>query len=531
MPRLSHVVFATLLAISAAKPCGRITSSQLSPTVTQGTSASYSNVHNISTVMSSASSTASTVDSSGSLGISAAAISSYPAQNASFSISYTPLTPGSEASTISFSATEPSSSSATESTTSAATTTTDTSTTESSTTTTASTEPSASSTGNQCLEALALQTENAVADCSARLIVTVTPPASTVTQTETVTAIESTVDFTLFTETVTTTDVTETLVFTTSTTITASTETDTITEQTTSTTTTTTIDTASTTVSTTSFDYLGGVTARGLAARETASPALPDYAATACSSWDEYVSACQYLGVETSTVTLPAATETVTEPISTSATTTWSTVSSTQTDVVSKTATVSSTEIDIESLTTTTTTTQTDVVTSTVTVVTTTTPTSVDSLSCQATGISFRVRAPNTDGTTRYMNVVNTLIAWQTFGSSPSASSLASSTWILNAGGYLGLASGTQVAYYDVTSTASSVQIKIATTSTVNAGIAAGTYAEVQGCVDRQTNNVTLTASGRYNILSCGNALYLSTGSGTDIRSDCQLMVSTAVLT
>ncbi|KAK6084427.1 hypothetical protein SCUP234_03216 [Seiridium cupressi] len=490
--------------------------------MTQGTSASHSNVHNISTVMTSASSTASTVDSSGSPSISTAAISSYSAQNASFSISYTPLTPGSEASTISFSATAPSSSSATESTTSAARTTTETSTTESNHDRHALTEFP--------LKALALQTENADADCSARLIVTLTPPVSTVTQTETVTALESTVDFTLFTETVTTTDVTETLVFTTSTTITASTETDTITEQTISTITTTSTDTASTTVNTTSFDYLGGVTARGLAARETASPALPDYAATACSSWDEYVSACQYLGVETLTVTLPGATETVTEPIPTSATTTWSTVSSTQTDVVSETATVSSTQIDIESLTATTATTQTDVIASTVTVLTTTTPTSVVSLSCQATGISFRVRAPNTDGTTRYMNVVNGLIAWQTSISNPSATLLASSTWILNAGGYLGLASGTQVAYYDVTSTASSVQIKIATPSTVATGIAAGTYAEVRGCVDRQTNNVSLTAKGRYNILSCGNALFMSSGSGTDIRGDCQLMVSTAVL-
>ncbi|KAH6645231.1 hypothetical protein BKA67DRAFT_542202 [Truncatella angustata] len=598
MLRPTHVIIAALLTISAAKPCVRVPSSQLLPIITQGTSASYSNPYSITpvTTLTSSSSSgngATTIDS-GSFSISTESILSYSAQTTSLSISYTSLAPSSEASTIGLSTTEPISSSTrytepltnVSSLNSEASTTTDvaitfsasasssanaptnaastaeysttgssnaqTSTTgslpsvtpteasitEISTTTTPSTEPGPSSTGDRCFKALALQDEIAVTDCSARLVVTVTPPVSTVTQTVTVTAVERALDTALFTETITTTGVTETLLFTTSTTVTASTQTDTISEQTTFFNTLTDIYSAPTTITTTTFNYLGDLTARGLRARQTASPVLPDYAATACSFWEVYVSACQRISVEASTVTLPMATETVIESAATSATSIWSTVSSTQTDIVSVTTTVSSTQINIQSLTVTSTTTKTDAVTSTVTMLVTITPTSVVELSCQARGINFRIRGPNPDGTTRWMNVVNNaVVAWQTFSSNPTASSLASSTWVLSAGGYFGLAnpingaSETLVAYFDVvSSTALSVQIKMKPKSTVDTNVAAGTYARVPGCVDRQSNSVVLTADGRSNILSCGNSLYLSRGDGSDVRRDCILMVSTAVL-
>ncbi|KAF3013739.1 hypothetical protein E8E14_007379 [Neopestalotiopsis sp. 37M] len=402
---------------------------------------------------------------------------------------------------------------------------------ETSTTTTSSVESSPTAISDQCLEALTLQGDNAVTDCSTRLIITVTPPASTVTETATTTVSESTVDSTLFTETVTTTVLTETSLFTTSTTTTASTEVDTVAEQATVFTTTTSFYTAPTTVTTTVFNYQGSPgKARGLTARQTASPEVPEYAATACASWSKYVSACQQIGVETSTITVEAVTETVTQYASTTATITWSTESSTQTDVVSVTATVSSTQTDVESITVTTTTTETATITSVETILSTTTPTSVVPFSCQATGLSFRARNPFPDGSTRYMNTVNSVnVAWQTFPSSPSAAGLATSTWVLNTGGYLGLASNAGVAYVQVPSSAASLQVKMGTPSAVAAGVAAGTFVQVAGCIDQATSSVNMVAAGRSNMLSCGNALYLSTGTGTDIRSDCVFLAPTAV--
>ncbi|KAK6199098.1 hypothetical protein LQW54_010080 [Pestalotiopsis sp. IQ-011] len=381
------------------------------------------------------------------------------------------------------------------------------------------------------IKALTSHGDNAISDCSAKLIVTVTPAASTVTQTETVTATESTADSALFTETLTTTDATEISLFTISTTVTASTETDTISEQTTTITTTTSIYTAPPTLTTTVFNYLGAGK-RGVTARQTAEPELPEYAAAACGTLDLYVSACQRIGVETSTVTLPAATETVTQFASTTAITTWSTVSSTETDVVSVTATVSSTQTDTESVTVTTLTTETATVTSTEMVLTTTTPTSVVSYSCQPTGINFRMRAPFPDATTRFANAVsNAIVTWQAFPSSPSASSLASSTWVLGAGGYLELSSNALVAYVNApSSSASSLQVKTAAPSTVAAGVAAGTMARISGCVDRDMSSISMmTDGGRANMLSCGNAFYMSRGTGKEIRSDCVLIASLAV--
>jgi hypothetical protein len=94
----------------------------------------------------------------------------------------------------------------------------------------------------------------------------------------------------------------------------------------------------------------------------------------------------------------------------------------------------------------------------------------------------------------------------------------------LNDNAYLQLSNGALAAYVLATnaaSTASSVQVSAKAAADVDAGVAAGTYLRVAGCVRADTNEVTLLVAGRSNMLSCGNGLYLSTGTGTDIRSDC----------
>ncbi|ETS76294.1 hypothetical protein PFICI_11681 [Pestalotiopsis fici W106-1] len=514
MRRLNCAVLAALLATSAAKPCRHTPSSVSSPVATQGTSTIDSSTNNVSTLP--------TLMSTSSSRDAVATIDT----TSSVSISDTLPTPSSEASVATPSTTESESSSTifTEPSITASTSSSGASTTETSSTRNSSAESSSSSTVDQCLQALTLRGDDAVADCSARLITTVTLPASTVTKAATVTEVESTFDLALFTETATTTALTETLLFTTSTTLTASTETDTVTEQTTVFATTTSVYTAPLTVTTAVFNYAGSpVKARGLTARQSVSPGLPDYAAP--------------IGVETSTITLPAATETVTQVVSTTATTTWSTESTTQTDKVSVTATVLLTQTDIQSVTTTTTTTEMTTATSIETVQSTMTPTSVVLYSCQATGLNFRARNPFPDSTTRFMNTVSSnlntlnsnLIAWQNLPSNPSAAALATSTWVLSAGEYLGLSSNSLVAYVIASSTASSLLARMDTPAAVAAGVAAGTYVQVAGCIDQATGRVNMVADGRSNMLSCGNALYLSRGTGTDIRSDCVLLSPTAI--
>jgi hypothetical protein len=65
--------------------------------------------------------------------------------------------------------------------------------------------------------------------------------------------------------------------------------------------------------------------------------------------------------------------------------------------------------------------------------------------------------------------------------------------------------------------------------STVEASAAAGTVARIQGCVNPLTNEVTISGpGGRANILSCGNAFYLSTGLGTDVGFSCVHLFPTA---
>ncbi|KAK1772238.1 hypothetical protein QBC33DRAFT_553690 [Phialemonium atrogriseum] len=372
---------------------------------------------------------------------------------------------------------------------------------------------------NKCLKAIVYTGQDGLADCSANLIVTVTPSASTLTQT--VTDVESAVATALLTKATTETASTETLLFTETTTITASTETDIISETTTVPVTTTDVQLAAG-VTSTSTVYLVN-----LKARQTGSP-LPGYASGVCPDWDKYVEACKCAGVVPITVTATAATETVTVTADSAVTSTMSTLSSTQTDTVSVTATTSSTQTDTISLTETVTTTETTTASSTTTVLTTSTPTTVVPLTCKPQGLNFRVSSPLNDGTTRWMNVINkATIAWQTFSSGSTGTDLYSSTWVLDSNGYLGLANAIApdtsvlVAYVDLSKTGASVAVQAKPKPDVEAAVAAGTFGRVTGCVNAATSEVTLSANGRSNILTCGNGLYLSTGNGVDIRSDC----------
>lgn len=342
------------------------------------------------------------------------------------------------------------------------------------------------------------------------------------TLTQTVTDVESAVATALFTETTTETASTETLLFTETTTITASTETDIISETTTVPVTTTDVQLAAG-VTSTSTVYLVN-----LKARQTGSP-LPSYASGVCPDWDKYVEACKCAGVEPITVTATAATETVTVTADSAVTSTVSTLSSTQTDIVSVTATTSSTQTDTISVTETVTTTETTTASSTTTVLATSTPTTVVPLTCKPQGLNFRASSPLNDGTTRWMNVVNkAMVAWQTFppGPPPTAT-LYTSTWVLDSNGYLELASpiapdtSVLVAYVDLSKTGASVEVQMKPKPDVEAGVAAGTFGRVSGCVNAATSAVTISANGMSNILTCGNGLYLSTGTGVDIRPNC----------
>ena len=345
------------------------------------------------------------------------------------------------------------------------------------------------------------------------------------TYTETVTVVESAVETTWFTEGLTETAATETLLFTKTTTITAS-QTDIVSETVTVVVTVTDVQDAATTVTSTSTNYQAAAT---LKARETASALpLPVYASAVCADWDQYVNACKCASFEATTVTVPAAVETVTVTADNAVTTTVATLSATETDTIWVTVTASVTEIDTISVTEIATGTTVITVSTTTTISTTSTPTSVIPLTCRPTGVSFRASDPFPDGTTRWMNVVNSaIIAWQTFSTNPTAASLATSTWVLDSNGYLELASSALAAYVNLGTTGASVSVQAKAKADVEAAVAAGTAVRVKGCVNAATGVFTLTGTGRNNMLSCGNGLYLSTGDGTDVRSDCVKLVPT----
>jgi hypothetical protein len=379
---------------------------------------------------------------------------------------------------------------------------------------------------NTCLKAVALQKHDGIADCSSNLAVTVTPSAVTVTETATV--IQSAVETALFTETTTEIASTETLFYTETTTITASTQTNTVGETVTVPYTTTVFATAAP-VTTTSYIYETFVKAR-----QAAETTLPEYATAFCDDWNMYAKACKCAGVEPTTVTAEPATTTVTVPADDAITTTVGTVSSTQTNTVYATVTTSVTATNAAMVTETITITEAATQFLASTVQATQTPSVIIPLACRPTGEPWRASNPVADGSTRWMNAISGsgIIAWQSFSSIPAAGSVGAQTsvWTVN-NGFLehryivGSDNQVMVAYMETTATAATVRVQLKSRSAVEAGVAAGTMEKVRACVGAGDNKLRLTSRGRSNILTCGNALMLSTtADGKDYRSDCELL-------
>ncbi|CCC06726.1 hypothetical protein SMACR_00753 [Sordaria macrospora] len=411
---------------------------------------------------------------------------------------------------------------------------------------------------NKCLKALALADFEGVMDCKSNLIVTVTPSASTYT--ETVTLVQSAVDTVLFTETTTEIASTATQILTEVVTVTSATETDFLTETVTVPYTTTLVSLLPE-ITSTSTVYQNAPTVYKLKARldtltqideeptETltssspaltspASSALPTYATANCADWSQYSKACKCIGVSASTTTASAAVETVTVTASNALTTVVATLSSTYTDIISITTTVSGTETETIGATDLITATATLTVSAVETVQATSTPVSVIPLMCKPRGQSFRASMPFPDSSTRWMNNVGgSVIAWQSFSSVPAPGSAGaiSSTWTLNAEGYLEQAqpfsgaTSVYAAYVLVSDTGATVSVRPKLKADVEAGVAAGTMKRVKGCVNAGTGQLQLSANGRGNMLSCGNGLYISSGKdGKDVRSDCVLLTPAA---
>ncbi|EAA33387.1 hypothetical protein GE21DRAFT_6473 [Neurospora crassa] len=403
---------------------------------------------------------------------------------------------------------------------------------------------------NNCLKAVALADFEGVMDCKSNLIVTVTPSASTYT--ETVTLVQSAVDTVLFTETTTEIASTETRILTEVITVTsATTETDFLTETVTISYTTTLISLLPEVTSTSTIykNHPIDIDALKLKARmtqvEEANPLLPTYATADCADWSQYSKACKCIGITASTITASvavAAVETVTVTASDVAT-----LSTTSTAIISITETVSDTVTETIGVTDLITATTTLTISSAVeTATTTSTPVSIVPLVCQPRGLSFRARTSTSfpDGSTRWMNLVgNSVIAWQSFSGVPApgtATSL-SSTWVLDSNGYLELAqpvigqTSVYAAYVLTSDQGATVSVRSKLKAEVEAGVVAGTMERVKGCVDAGTGQLMLSTStqtangGRGNMLSCGNGLYLSRGKdGKDVRSDCVYLMPVA---
>ncbi|KAK3486047.1 uncharacterized protein B0T23DRAFT_244464 [Neurospora hispaniola] len=396
---------------------------------------------------------------------------------------------------------------------------------------------------NNCLKAVALADFEGVMDCKSNLFVTVTPSASTYT--ETVTLVQSAVDTVLFTETTTEIASTETRILTEVITVTLATETDFLTETVTVPYTTTLISLLPEVTSTsTAYQNPIDIETFKLKARDTltqieeANP-LPSYATADCADWSQYSKACKCVGVTASTITASvAAVETVTVTASDALTTVVATLSTTSTDIISVTETLSDTETETIGATDLITATTTLTISAVETATTTSTPVSVVPLVCKPRGLSFRAQTPYPDGSTRWMNTVGgSVIAWQSFSGVPAPGNAGAltSTWVLDSNGYLELAqpvagqSSVYAAYVLVSDKGATVSVRPKLKADVEAGVAAGTMQRVKGCVNAGTGQLTLSANGRGNMLSCGNGLYLSMGTdGKDVRSDCVYLAPVA---
>ncbi|CAP65083.1 uncharacterized protein PODANS_5_6710 [Podospora anserina S mat+] len=380
---------------------------------------------------------------------------------------------------------------------------------------------------NKCLQDITNPLFDGPQDCLSLLAVTITPEASTVTETVTEVPTMSWVETVVFTETVTSILVTETELQTVDITTTADTETVVVTVTKTIVATDTSLQTLTTTVAPASTR----IYAR--AAETELSPSMPSYATANCPSWEKYVKACKCAGVTATTITAegPSAT----------------TLTSTFTDtaaIISVPTTISIITTVVESAVTTVTDTETstalvtDTVSSTLTVDTpstvTITQTVVETVSPQASCKpgpqvfkAFALEAGTTPVYYIYANLLNGLtggISWQGPSSSTAASVQNKYIWSIDQNGYLGLAYNVPPYTYSYTaymSTASpgSNWPQVNTASSVDAQIAGGAaISKIKGCINSLTGELTLSVAGRKNILWCGQQMWMSAGLGEDIN-------------
>lgn len=377
---------------------------------------------------------------------------------------------------------------------------------------------------NKCLQAIAAAGDLGLAECAAKLTVTVTPSASIVQVT--IPVVESAVATSLSFETTTDIAFTETVVFTEFSTVTASTETSIVSSTTTVPITETHTETITTVLSATRFLYVS-IPPQKLKARQTSTPQagqvegkVPDYAFDACGGeFQKYAKACGCAGVNVVTVTASAEVETVTV-IASTLTSVVSTYHSTQTETDLVTTTTLSTVTDIIPVTDTVTSTNIVTASSTTIVTEKSTAASVPTVLCKTKGTDkhyiFRALKSD-DGSTRYMTSPNNDPSWQST-SSP-ATLPASSIWVVNADGYLENTLS-YVAYIETATAGQTVRVLSKSRSEVDVGVAAGTFTRISACVNSATNALALAALGRNNIFTCRNSLYLSSGDGTDLLAN-----------
>jgi hypothetical protein len=387
---------------------------------------------------------------------------------------------------------------------------------------------------NKCLKAVVSALGDGIQDCSSHLVVTVTPTASTITETVTVMPTEHNtfVDTLIFTETVTTTAATETQLYT----LTATVPDATYTDVSTITQTVVVTETALQTATTTAGSDL--VTTRIYPAKrgETlVASSFPAYASADCPSFDKYVAACKCAGVVATTVTAEAPSATTVTVSDTASAVTISvptTISTTETVYVSLTATTSAIQTDTVLVTATVQATETAIASSVVTMTETTTTTVVPAApTCKPPSEITPFKAQATEyGSTPvqiYANLLNGLtggITWQAASTSTSASVQNKYIWAINSFGYLVLANNVppysyQYAAYMSTSTDGSNWPQLNTEASVASQILnGGKITRIKGCINSITGELTLDAAGRTNILWCGQQLWMSYGGGEDIN-------------
>lgn len=378
-----------------------------------------------------------------------------------------------------------------------------------------------------------------LAHCAAQLTVTVTGTTNDVQTT--VTVVNSGVATSINTVTTTTTASTQTLLFTESTTTTASTQTDVATTTTTVIVPSTDVSFAPGVTSTKTIYMMEPITPRSL---QTDVPEVPKYASAAChANFAKYAKACACAGAKVVTVTAAPPVKTVTVEAGT-VTSVYSTFSSTETSTDLATATTSTTLTTVVSVTDTITSTVTETASSTTVISETSTPTSIVTVTCKAPGFVFHANVvQSNDGSIRYLNSANNnLPAWQ-IGLRPTSPleslvMLNAHSWVFDAQGYLETAftplGSTEIAvpYVDISSTTpTSVRVTTRPKSDIEAGVRAGTYARIRGCIDALTNEITLSVAGKQNILNCGNNLYMSTGVGSELPAiyNCVRLFPTAI--